>query len=85
MASYELRIRRSAEKEIRKLPGEVRQRVVDGIRALADEPRPHRCEKLTAQDAWRIRVGTYRVVYTIDDQAVVIEVVRVAHRREAYR
>jgi mRNA interferase RelE/StbE len=85
MASYELRIRRSAEKEIRKLPDGPRRRVVAGIQGLASEPRPPGCERLTARDAWRIRIGTYRVIYTVDDQAVVVEVVRVGHRRDVYR
>jgi len=83
--SYEILIRRSAEKEIRDLPREVRVRVVQRIRALASSPRPPGCEKLAGRDAYRIRVGLYRVVYTIEDRRLVIEVVRVAHRKEVYR
>ncbi|MCK6530394.1 type II toxin-antitoxin system RelE/ParE family toxin [Myxococcota bacterium] len=84
-ASYSVHIKRSAEKEIRDLPDSVRLRVVTAIRQLADNPRPHGCEKLTARDAWRIRLGTHRIVYTVEDSHLVIEVVRVAHRREVYR
>jgi len=83
--SYEIRIKRSAEKEIRALEKKPRRRVVRAIRALADDPRPPGCEKLTAEQAYRIRVGRYRVVYTIEDQVLVVVVVRVAHRREVYR
>jgi mRNA interferase RelE/StbE len=83
--SYEILIRRSAEKEIRDLPIGARARVVDRIRALADEPRPTGCEKLSGRDAYRLRVGEYRVIYTIEDRVLVVEVVRVAHRKEAYR
>lgn len=83
--SCELRIRRSAEKEIRDLPAAVRRRVIDRIAGLAADPRPHGCEKLAGWDAYRIRVGAYRVVYTVSDRVLVVEVVRVAHRREAYR
>jgi mRNA interferase RelE/StbE len=83
--SYEILIRRSAEKEIRDLPIGARARVVDRIRALADEPRPTGCEKLSGRDAYRIRVGEYRVIYTVEDRILVVEVVRVAHRKEAYR
>jgi mRNA interferase RelE/StbE len=83
--SYEILIRRSAEKEIRDLPHEVRSRVVERIRALASSPRPAGCEKLAGRDAYRIRVGLYRIVYTIEDRRLVIEVVRVAHRKDAYR
>jgi len=83
--SYETLIRRSAEKEIRALPHDARSRVVAGIRALSDEPRPAGCEKLSGREACRIRVGSYRVVCAIEDRVLTVEVVRVAHRREAYR
>jgi mRNA interferase RelE/StbE len=83
--SYEILIRRSAEKEIRDLPHEVRSRIVARIRTLAANPRPAGCEKLAGRDAYRIRIGLYRVIYTIEDRRLVIEVVRVAHRKEVYR
>lgn len=83
--SYEILIRRSAEKEIRDLPRDVRVRVVERIRNLASTPRPAGCEKLAGRDAYRIRIGLYRVIYTIEDRRLVIEVVRVAHRKEVYR
>lgn len=82
---YELRIRRSAEKEIRALPQEARARVVPAILELAQIPRPQGCQKLSGRDAWRIGVGRYRVVYTIEDQCLLIEIVKVAHRRDVYR
>jgi mRNA interferase RelE/StbE len=84
-ACYSLVIRRSAEKEIRDLPRSARLRVVERIRGLAAVPRPPGAEKLAGRDAWRVRVGAYRIVYTIDDGALVVEVVRAAHRREVYR
>ena len=83
--SYEILIRRSAEKEIRELPRAARARVVQRIRALAASPRPPGCEKLAGRDAYRIRIGLYRVIYTVEDRRLVIEVVRVAHRKEVYR
>lgn len=83
--SYEIRIRRSAEKEIRDLPRDVRLRVVNRISSLASDPRPKGCEKLAAADGYRIRVGAYRVVYTIEDRVLLVEIVRVAHRRDVYR
>jgi mRNA interferase RelE/StbE len=85
MASYSLRIKRSAEKDIRALPAEARGRVITRIRALAGDPRPPGATKLTGRDAWRLRVGTYRIVYLIEDHELIIEVVRVAHRRDVYR
>lgn len=84
-ASYEIRIKRSAEKEIRALPPVQRKRVVRAIRSLARDPRPTGCEKLARSVAWRIRVGVYRVVYSIEDRMLMVEVVSVAHRREVYR
>ena len=83
--SYEIRIRRSAEKEIRDLPRDVRLRVVNRIRDLAADPRPKGCEKLAGVDGYRIRVSAYRIVYTIEDRVLLVEIVRVAHRREVYR
>ncbi len=85
MASYELVIRRSAEKEIRAVPRQDRTRIVDRIHSLAANPRPHDCKKLSSEESYRVRVGAYRVVYTIDDVVTVVEVVPVAHRKEVYR
>jgi len=78
-------IRRSAEKEIERLPRNIRRLVVARIVALREEPRPSGSQKLAGQDAHRIRQGAYRVVYTIDDAARVVTVVRVAHRSDVYR
>jgi mRNA interferase RelE/StbE len=85
MASYSLRVKRSAEKEIRGLPADVRRRVITRIQSLVDNAYPPGATKLTGREAWRLRVGAYRIVYTIEDQCLIIEVVRVAHRREVYR
>ena len=84
-ASYDLRIKRSAEREIRALTQQQRRRVVACVRSLAEEPRPSGCRKLAGRDAYRLRVGVLRVIYTIADDLLVVEVVHVAHRREAYR
>ena len=85
MAGYSVLIKRSAEKEVARLPPDARQRVVRRIRALAQDPRPQGCEKLSARDSYRLRIGSYRIVYTIEDRQLVVQVVRVAHRREVYR
>jgi len=59
---------------------------VSRIEILADAPRPPGCKKLRGGDReWRIRVGSYRIVYVIDDNAKILDVTRIAHRREAYR
>lgn len=85
MAAYSVLITRSAEKEIERLPVDLRRLVVRRILALADDPRPHGSQKLTGEDKHRIRQGDYRIVYTIEDAGVTVTVVRVAHRSDVYR
>jgi len=67
--SYQIHIRRSAQKALAALPSQDYERVRDAIRNLADEPRPHGSRKLTGRTGWRLRVGNYRVIYDIDDKA----------------
>jgi mRNA interferase RelE/StbE len=68
-----------------KLPEQVFDRVDTAIQALADEPRPPASGKLSGRDEYRVRVGDYRIVYAVDDEQMLVEVLRVAHRREVYR
>lgn len=83
---YAVEIRPSARRELADVPKGQRQRIAAKIDALADDPRPAGCVKLAGgADLWRIRIGNYRVVYTIDGQRLIVQVVRVAHRREVYR
>ena len=84
--AYRIEIRRSAAKEVRAIGRKRdRQRVVAWIAALAEEPRPPACTKLSGREAYRIRQGAYRIVYTIQDDVLVVEVVKVGHRRDVYR
>lgn len=87
MARYSVEIRTSAIKELEAIvPKRERQRIARKITALADEPRPRGCEKLSAQgDRYRVRQGCYRVVYSIDDAASIVDVVKIGHRKEIYR
>jgi mRNA interferase RelE/StbE len=82
---YTVLILRRAQKELAQLSLESYARVRDATRALAQDPRPHGCLKLTAREGWRVRVGDYRVVYEIDDQQRTVTVLHVGHRREVYR
>jgi len=83
---YRIEIKRSAAKEIRGIPRKKdRQRVVARIEGLADDPRPPGCVKLSGRGAYRIRQGVFRIVYTVTDDKLVIEVVKVGHRRDVYR
>ncbi len=87
MARYRVLIKQSAAKELEALPNKkARQRVVARIRALADEPRPAGCEKLSGHhDRYRVRQGIYRVVYSISDKELLVFVVKVGHRKDVYR
>jgi len=83
---YEVHLERAAERDLRRLPPELFHRIIARIRALAENPRPPGCRKIVGSASdWRIRVGDYRVVYEIDEQANAVKVFRVRHRREAYR
>jgi mRNA interferase RelE/StbE len=83
---YRVEIKLSAQKEIRALPRKNdRKRVLERIAALAENPRPRDCKKLAGYNAYRVRQGDYRIVYTVEDDLLVIDVVKVAHRSKAYR
>ena len=84
--SYSVVIKRSAEKELRKLPPDDLRRMIDRLRGLAQDPRPQGCEKLSGDaDQYRIRQEDYRIVYGIHDGARLVEIVKIGHRREIYR
>jgi mRNA interferase RelE/StbE len=87
VASYRVLIKASAAKEIEAVdPKKDRQRIVAAIRSLADDPRPPGCEKLAGEgDRYRIRVGRYRIIYSVGDGELLVVVVRVGHRKDVYR
>lgn len=85
MARCRVLIKPSAVKELEALPARERARVVSAIRRLSDVPRPPGCEKLSAQERYRIRQGRYRVLYAVDDTNPTLTVVKIGHRRDVYR
>lgn len=86
MAEYGVNFRRSADKDLRRLDAATERRVVRAIEELARQPRPSGCRKLVgSENAFRIRIGDYRVIYTVEDAVREIVVESVRHRREAYR
>lgn len=85
MASYKLLIKPSAAKEIHSLPAGDQKRVVARIRGLADDPRPSGTERLSGDEKYRVRQGDYRVLYSVDDAAKTVVIVKVGHRRDVYR
>jgi mRNA interferase RelE/StbE len=86
VGKYDLQIKPSAVKEIEEIGRKKdRQKVVQRIQDLADNPRPPGCEKLAHQDRYRVRQGWYRIIYSVDDREKCVLVVKVGHRRDIYR
>lgn len=83
--SFSVLTKRSAERELRKIPKEDLRRITTRIQGLALQPRPPGCEKLSGEERYRIRQGDYRIVYAVDDELRIVEVVKIGHRREVYR
>lgn len=82
---YRIIIERKAAKETECLPNDAIQRITDAIKNLKLNPRPHGSKKLRGEVGWRVRIGDYRILYTIDDSQKFITIYRVKHRKEAYR
>lgn len=85
--TYRVELKPQADRQLQRLPQPVQIRIVRALRGLADNPRPRGVKKLAddAEDLYRIRVGDYRVVYQIQDDRLIVLVVRVGHRRDVYR
>ena len=81
---YEVRLLPSGWRNLEDLPSTVSPRIKEVLIALGRNPRPIGCIKLTAEEGYRIRVGTYRILYRIDDKAKQLFIYRVKHRREVY-
>jgi len=80
--SYQIELRRVAQKQLDQLPEPEYKAIAEIISSLAQKPRPLRVKKLADSGLWRIRVKKYRVVYAIDDEAQMATIVRIARRRE---
>lgn len=86
MREYKVLFKSSADRALKKLPHDVQRRIVGEVETLAYDPRPAGVVKLAGdENLWRIRVGNHRVVYEIHDNRPVVLVLRVAHRKDAYR
>jgi mRNA interferase RelE/StbE len=86
MADYSISFARSARKEVERLPGDIADRVLAKVEALAGNPQPVGVIKLHGQkNFWRLRVGDYRVVYSIDDLSRTVDVSIIRHRRDVFR
>lgn len=84
MASYEIIFKKSVAKDLRRIPKKDVARILKRINALAENPRPPGCEKLSGRERYRVRQGVYRIVYATSDQQLCVTIVMVDHRREVY-
>lgn len=83
--NYKVELKRSAEKELKGMPPADLKRIAKKIGDLAQDPRPSDCVKLAGSPYFRLRQGDWRVVYSVDDEARVVMVAKIGHRREVYR
>jgi mRNA interferase RelE/StbE len=85
MEEYKIFFKASVEKDFDAVPAKDLKKILQRIRALAHDPRPAGCEKLTGQERYRIRQGKFRILYSIQDKELTVWVVKVGHRRDIYR
>ena len=85
MGRYRVVVRKSVSKDLERIPKNDVRRIVKAIGALSDDPRPPQSRKLSVEEKYRLRCGVYRIIYEIQDEQLVICVVRVRHRRDVYR
>jgi mRNA interferase RelE/StbE len=86
VARYSIRIKKTARKELEAVATKAdRLRIIRRIEALADNPRPAGSMKLSGRERYRIRQGHYRILYTIEDGVLIVQVIRIGHRKDVYR
>lgn len=85
MAKFEVVFKQSVKKDFRRIPQKDVQRILARIEAFAEDPRPPGAEKLSAQERYRVRQGAYRILYEIQEEQLVVVVIKVGHRRHVYR
>lgn len=83
--SYSIGITRKAQKALSKIPEDYQDKIITTIRGLADEPFPPSTKKLSGREAWRIRVGVYRIIYEVHRDVLSIVVVLIGHRKDIYK
>jgi mRNA interferase RelE/StbE len=85
MARYSLLFKESVAKDLRRIPRQDVQRILERIGQLAEDPRPPGARKLSGEEKYRLRIGMYRVLYTVEDTIVIVVIVKVGNRRDVYR
>jgi mRNA interferase RelE/StbE len=82
---WQVQIERKAQKALKKIPDPYKSNIIEAIDSLTNEPRPHNCTKLKgASNLWRVRVSSYRIVYQIHDEKLLVLVIRIGHRSDVY-
>ena len=84
MSGYRVEFRPAAARQLRKIEPQARDRLRGAIALLAEDPRPPASRQLRGRPGWRVRVGDYRIIYTIEDGLLVVVVITIGHRREVY-
>lgn len=85
MNNYRIEVRPAAARSLRKVDPAMRARVQGVIALLAEDPRPPSARRLQGRPGFRVRVGDYRIIYTVTDEVLLVVVVALGHRREVYR
>jgi mRNA interferase RelE/StbE len=86
MNEYRIEVSATAERQLRKLQRADQRRIVQAIRALAQEPRPRGCRRLRGyEDVYRIRLGVFRVLYSVEDARLLVILLKIGHRKDVYR
>ena len=85
MEKYKITVKKSAAKGLADIPQKALRKIIKRIRSFAQNPRPAGSQKLSSQQYYRIRQGDYRIVYSLDDENLIVDIVKIGHRREIYR
>ena len=85
MGKYRVELKKSVQKDFDSIPKKDLQRIIWALEALADDPHPPQSKKLSGREQYRLRQGSYRILYSIEDDLLIIFVVAVGHRKEIYR
>ncbi len=82
--SYTIEWSNKAKKSLRKLPPNIQNRIKEAVDNLANESKPLGCKKLVGNTSYRIRVGNYRIIYDIEDDVLIITIIKIGHRKDVY-
>jgi len=85
MASYRIEFAKGVRKDFKRIPNNDANRILKKIESLSENPRPPESKKLTNDDSHRVRIGNYRVIYDIQDNVLIVLVLKVGNRKDVYR